>query len=324
MNQQHLDENLIGYLLGALDEDTRAEVEAQILGDLDARCRLEQLQLTLEPLGADKVDMAPPKDLAVRTIARVAEYYSLNLARAPEAVARSTPLASRWRRADFVVAAAVVLLALVVGVPALLRLRGPSMGAALAECKNNMRVLNVGLQTYKDIHHEFPSVVVEKPRDAAGMVVPILADAGAVLEPASLCCPGSIPGVACPMTLEQLRALNPDEFSQQASNLIPSYAYSLGHRDEAGAYFGPMVPEGMQASDFPLLADAPPADGGLGNSNNHGGTGQNVLFADGHVRFVSLRTIGLHNDDIYRNKANQVAAGLDPCDPVLGSSAAKP
>ena len=107
-------------------------------------------------------------------------------------------------------------------------------------------------------------------------------------------------------------------------NLNPSYAYSLGHKDEDGNYYGPTVPEGFQACDFPLLADGPPADGGLGNSNNHGGKGQNVLFADGNVRFVNLRTIGFQNDDIYRNKANQVAAGLDPCDPVLGSSATKP
>src|SRR4051812_19307426 len=98
MNQQHLDENLLGYLVGALDEGTRAKVEAEIHSNPDARCRLEQLQLFLEPLAADKVAAAPPKDLAVRTIARVAEFCSLSLSHAPEAVARSTPLSSRWRR----------------------------------------------------------------------------------------------------------------------------------------------------------------------------------------------------------------------------------
>ncbi len=294
MNQQHLDENLIGYLVGALDEDTRAEVHAQIHSDADVHCRLEQLRLTLEPLAADKVNMAPPKDLAVRTIARIAEYCSLNLPHAPEAVARSTPLGSRWRRADFIVAAAVVLLAVVVGLPALFRLRGPGMGAALAECKNNMRELNVGLQAFKDVHHEFPSVVVEKPRDAAGMVVPILADAGAVLEPASLCCPGSNSGVTCPMTLEQLgHLIRMNSLSKQVV-LFPATPIPSDIATKPAIILAPWYPKVLQSCDFPLLADAPPADGGLGNSNNHGGTGQNVLFADGHVRFVSLRTIGMH------------------------------
>jgi prepilin-type processing-associated H-X9-DG protein len=324
MNQPQLDENLIGYLLGALDEATTAHVEAHLQVDPEARRRLNQLQGMVEPLATDKADNAPPKDLTVRTLARVAEYCSLDLTRAPQVFARFGAQRSRWRRADVAVAAAIVLLALLLGVPTLLHMRSPGMGAALAGCQNNLREFGVGLQMFKDQHHQFPSVVVEKPRDAAGMVVPILASAGVKQDAANLLCPGSGFTDACSMSLEQARALDLDLFSQQAGHLVPSYAYSLGYRDKSGNYFGPMVPVGLQASDFPIMADSPPADGGMGNSDNHAGAGQNVLFADGHVRFVSLRTIGLQGDDIYRNKANQVAAGLDPCDPVLGSSAAKP
>src|SRR5207302_3033194 len=110
MNNEALNENLIGYLLKALDDDTSAKVEAQLQADSDARWRLEQLRLALEPLAADKGQSVPPDDLAVRTIARVAEYCCLHLPSAPAAVCRPALSRSWWRRADIVVAASLLLL----------------------------------------------------------------------------------------------------------------------------------------------------------------------------------------------------------------------
>lgn len=324
MNDNALDENLLGYLLGALDDETTAQVGAQIQADPDSRGRLEQLRQLLEPLGADKGDEAPPAGLAVRTLARVAEYCCLDLPRAPVSASRSAPASSWWRRADVLVAASLLITMLGLGLPVLFRLRDTHTGAAMIECENNLRVFNVALQTFHDQHHKYPSVVVERPRDAAGMVVPILAKAGVLPALASVRCPGSGPGVPCPLTLDEARALSPEEFFRQARYLVPSYAYSLGHRDDEGNYHGPTIPEGQQASDFPLMADGPPADGGSGNSGNHGGAGQYVLFADGHVRFVNIRNVGFQKDDIYLNKAYKVAAGLGPFDTVLGPSGAKP
>ena len=53
-----------------------------------------------------------------------------------------------------------------------------------------------------------------------------------------------------------------------------------------------------EASDStPILADRPPAQG-WGNSPNHGGTGQNVLFVGGNVGFFTTRTVGPENDEI--------------------------
>jgi prepilin-type processing-associated H-X9-DG protein len=321
MNNGHLDDNLIGHVLRALDESTQAEVDLRLRSDPQARHRLEEVRLALEPLAADKDDYPPPPGLAIRTIARIAEYCCLDLPHAPPAASRVSPR-SWWRRADFLVAASLLIVAVGLGLPALLQLRNSTSGAAMAECQNNLRVFSVALQTYRDVHRQFPSVVVERPRDAAGMVAPLLVSAGVLSNPASVRCPGSNMPTA-PMTLDQARALPPEEFFRQAGRIIPSYAYSLGHRDEDGNYLGPVLPEGLQASAFALMSDCPPLNG-LGNSTNHGGRGQWVLFADGHVRFVNLRTVGIARDDIYLNKANRVAAGLDPLDTVLGSSDAKP
>jgi prepilin-type processing-associated H-X9-DG protein len=322
MNHEQYDEELIGYLLGALDEDAKAQVDAHVRANPGARRRLESLRLALIPLSADKEVSPPPHGLAARTIARVAEHCCL--ATPPRPVIRAEPPRSWWRRADLVVAASLLLMALGIGLPALLRLHESSGWPARVECKNNLRIFSEALHAYHNQHGRYPSVVEERPRDAAGMVAPILVSAGVLREPASVRCPGNGPGFPCPLTLEQLHALSLDEFTRQSGNLIPSYAYSLGHRDDDGNFFGPVVPEGQQEADFPLLADAPPMAGGPGNSVNHGGAGQNVLFADGHVTFMTVRNIGFNKDDIYTNNANKVAAGLDPFDIVLGSSASKP
>ena len=62
----------------------------------------------------------------------------------------------------------------------------------------------------------------------------------------------------------------------------------------------------------------------LGNSLNHGGTGQNVLYFGGNVTFATHRHVGVDGDDIYLNKRNRVAAGVNRWDTVLGASAAHP
>src|SRR5205807_8379732 len=106
------DEDLLGHVLKALDPQTEAQVHVQLETDEDARWRLVQLRQALAPLAADKEAIAPPADLAVRTLARVAEFCCLDLAHAPSAVARSTPVRSWWRRADLVVAASLLFMAL--------------------------------------------------------------------------------------------------------------------------------------------------------------------------------------------------------------------
>jgi prepilin-type processing-associated H-X9-DG protein len=322
MDHEQYDEDLIGYLLGAMDDDAKAQLDAHLQANPDTRRHLDALRQALLPLSADKEASLPPPGLAARTIARIAEHCCQ--ASLPRPIIRAEPPRSWWRRADLVVAASLLLMALGIGLPALLRLHEGSRGPAIVECQNNLRVFSEALHVYHDRHGRYPSVVEERPRDAAGMVAPILVSAGVLREPASVRCPGNGPGFPCPMTLEQLHSLSVDEFTRQSGNLIPSYAYSLGHRDEEGNYFGPVAADGQQDTDFPLLADAPPMAGGPGNSDNHGGAGQNVLFADGHVSFMTLRNIGFNKDDIYTNKANKVAAGLDPLDIVLGPSAAKP
>jgi hypothetical protein len=317
MNTEHaLDDNLIGYLLDGLDEETRAEVEAQLQSSPEARRRLNQLRLALEPLAADKDEVAPPAGLAVRTIARVAEYCCRELPHAPMPPPAAAVTRSWWRRADVLIAASLLLTALGIGIPAVLHVRGTH---AITQCQNNLRQYHTALQAYHDRHGKFPDIAAHQPHDAAGLVVPILVSAGVWPENISVRCPGNGPATQCPMTLDQVTALSPQEFLHKAADLAPCYAYSLGYLDDAGAYHGLTRAD----SHVALMADCPPPGAGPGNSRNHGGTGQNILFSDGSVRFQTVRTIG-SGDDIYLNRANKVAAGLDSLDTVLGHSGASP
>src|SRR5947209_19083538 len=55
-----MDENLIGYLLNALDPGTRLETEKYLLRNPDARDNLDRLRSALEPLEADRDTIDPP------------------------------------------------------------------------------------------------------------------------------------------------------------------------------------------------------------------------------------------------------------------------
>src|SRR5438128_5281975 len=78
-----MDENLIGYLLNALDSDTRQETEKYLLKNREARERLNRMTEALAPLEADRDAIDPPPGLWARTLARVAEFQCRQLPSAP-------------------------------------------------------------------------------------------------------------------------------------------------------------------------------------------------------------------------------------------------
>jgi prepilin-type processing-associated H-X9-DG protein len=237
-------------------------------------------------------------------------------------VGGSTPL---WRRADFLVAATLVLTALGLVLTWAVRLNRPDGDAAVVDCKDNLRKFHTALVAYSQNHHRhFPNVATaaKAPRNVAGLVVPILQDAGTLPPDISVRCPANGPAKPLALTLHDLTAMPPDRFNQHVHSLASCYAYTLGYRNQQGiAGLNADMPSG---SVVPLMADCPSKNPVAGNSPNHGGKGQNVLYVDGHVKFCTGRNVGVEGDDIFVNKAKKVAAGLDPADSVLGSSGATP
>jgi hypothetical protein len=208
-----------------------------------------------------------------------------------------------------------------IGLPMLARLRGSASAAALAECKNNLRLFHVALKSYEDQHQRLPAVT-DAPGNVAGMIVPMLQDAGVLSPEFSVRCSGQGAFQPCNFTWDEIKAMSPEERAHHAANFLPSYAFTLGYRDQAGVWHAITRSDEVGENAILIFADNPPPTIISGNSLNHRGSGQNVLFLSGNVKFLTLRNLA--DDDIYLNRANVVAAGLEEHDIVLGASGARP
>lgn len=322
-----MDENLVGYLLDALDPADRRKVDQYLQKSPEAQRRLDVLRRALAPLAADRDVGEPPAGLAVRTLARVAEYRCRELPPAPRVVSRPAVPVRWWRRADVLAAAGIFLCAVLLVPPGLHKARFQRDRIA---CQNNLRVLGQALLRYADGHDEaFPDLthpsadprrqpLAEGRPYPAGVFVPALLDAG-VLDPedVSVRCPGNGGRMRCERTLAEIDAMSDDQLDGCAPRLVPCYAYNLGYHDGQ-----PIVGLRRDGDVLPLAGDAPPFPCTAGNSRNHGGAGQNVLFTDGHVGWLVGRVFG--GDDFFVNEANQPKAGIHRGDNVLGASGTRP
>jgi hypothetical protein len=331
-----MEENLVGYLLGALDAESEREVEAHLRGQPESNKKLELLLQALQPLAADREAPMPPPGLRIRTLARVAEYRCRDLPRAPIAppIRSRAPVRSWWRRSDVLVAASLLLLVLPLLPPTVTRLR---FQRNVLECQDNLGHFYTALMAYSDRHGgALPKVEAEPPRHVAGIFVPILYDDNLLHGDVSVDCPANgrrPPPTISLQDLDREYRTAREQFMDCARQLAGCYAYTLGYRDGerlCGIYFEPGQPKN---SYLPIMADRPPFEQDNPrswsslppvNSRNHGGVGQNVLYLNGRVQFCTHRTVGVDGDDIYLNKEKKPEAGTDRWDSVLGASSFHP
>jgi prepilin-type processing-associated H-X9-DG protein len=320
-----MDENLVGYLLGSLDPETHREVEAYLAASPEAQAKLGLLRQALAPLAADKDAVEPPPDLALRAIITVAEHVVASgrgVANAPgeSPVAdflrslRRKPVVPppvfpwhgneaepvQYGRRNLIATVGLTVALLLVGVTAVVAMR---QTREVLACQNNMRVWNLGLNTYCDQHeNRLPQV---PPGEEARSAWRMLQDAGAIPPEAATVCPGT----------GRSRTGDPEI----------DYAYTLGYRDAAGTLHG--FTRGGENDQLPIFADAPERKGGEAFPLNHR-KGQNVLFAGGHVRFCTNPFVGPEvggrGDDIYFNTAREPHAGTERWDVVLGKANDQP
>lgn len=321
---------LVGYLLGALEPEENREVERYVAEQPEANRRLELLRRSLQPLEADRGRIDPPPDLWTRTMA----FVEREAPPAPRSIIpfpRSTvPPRAWWRRSNVIVAASLFLFVALLIPPGISYVR---YRHNITACQDNMRVFYTALKNFADRNHpqgEIPNVAMlaNSPRNVAGLVVPVLYQDGLLRNDFSAHCPSNGVKNLEASSLPNLMALNKEDFDKQSRELLGCYAYSLGYRDENGNHRNYRCDPSETNSEFiPILADRPPlhiSSGDLGNSPNHLGKGQNVLYSDGHGSFRTTRGVGVNGDDIYLNEDNVVGAGKHRWDAVLGESTSRP
>jgi len=339
-------EELLGYLLGALEDQEQEAVQKQLKQDATLRQQLTDIQAALRPLEAGKLSFIPPAGLAGRTCQWIAAQSADAASLRSETAApppKSQPISRRrpqlapallgdtrpavetsgnWSWIDLAVAASILAAAFLLLFPAIENSR---FQAQVVACQDNLRQLGVALVQYSQANRDyFPYVPTKGRSAAAGIYAPILIDAGYLMEPRTVVCPGSWvadeTGFAVP-TLEQLQSAEPGEqLSQLRETMGGSYGYSLGYVVN-GLH---QATRNLGRSTFALLADAPDYGQDQFQSLNHGGRGQNVLFEDGRVVFLPTPKPNQQADDLFLNDTGFVAAGTHENDSVIGGSSTPP
>ncbi|MEN6450707.1 MAG: hypothetical protein ABFC96_09465 [Thermoguttaceae bacterium] len=300
MNQQ-----LIGHLLGALDDDEQQWLEARLEHDEERRRALVAWRRRLAPLDALRPDFEPPAGLAERTCRLVAAF-GPPPARTPSPVMAMSPApvssgyVPQFGWADVTAIGAVLMLALFLLLPAI---NGSRFYARVASCQDGMRQFGLALADHGSRQRAIlPRLAAHGQLTEAGMLAAVQLreqfgpNAGAGLcadcwlasqggEPnASFFRPSR--GVAFPgparLTPADVTA-SPRPLSRPTDDLVGDWAGTWRDGTQRGIGHEPPIAEA-------LLADAPSAMLPDQSVEYHGGLGRNLFYADGHVAFVSNKT----------------------------------
>jgi hypothetical protein len=357
-------ENLLGYLIGALEADEVAAIEAALARETSAPndtrapdsaappgaagrapavapggCReadasnghrtvgetLAILGRALDPLRADETDWECPAGLATRTMARVRREAS---ERIPRKRAFSPPPRPAPRRqgawVDRLLVAATAVAACVLVVPLL---REAIEDSRTRRTERNLGVVAEALHGYADTHRVFPTPPDEGPLSRAGLYAPTLvAERRLVSHDGSLLVPGSRLSRSGfrVPTLEELEAAIGTD---DFDRLVRNMGGDFGYtlgHRDAEGHLEPI--RDRRRAHHPIMADAPDASGH--SSFNHPGGLHHVLFEDGHIERLFHDDIRGEddpgNDHLYRNHRGTVAAGIDEEDAVVGASQSVP
>ena len=302
-------ENLIGYLLNAVDPDERATIEEQLKQDASLRREMELLRAGLQPLSCDADHHAPPAGLAQRCCQFVFSRTevmpsALSPVATPEYSSRR-----RWSWLDVSVAGAIAAAVGFLLVPAIYQ---SHLYSQQIQCQDNLQHVGAALANYSERHDGYyPASTPQQPLSATTLVRQGYVPDSAVVCPSNSQADDESSPIALP---EKLQSLQWEQLDKMLSHWN-SYGYTLGFRDGKKV----LMQRNLHRNNFALASDLPgkgPADRPA-NSPNHGGNGQNVLFEDGHVKYLNTSKTEGVGDDIFRNAEGEVAPGVDKNDAVI-------
>lgn len=312
-------EQLLGYLLGALERAEQEQVELELASNPRLREELAELHAALEKVGMNDPPepVEPPAGLVQRTCDFVACQDADRVSLPPERCVAATT--RPYTLADVLVAASVLVMLCALLFPSLARSR---FLARLTTCQNNLR--QVGLAMWQDSElrpdRTYSRVPWENDRAVAGMMAPLLVERQLIVNPDVFVCPTSelsalVPGFQVP-TIHQVTLAPGQDVKRLQKTVGGSLGYPMGY-----VHDGKVVSRrNAYRENYCLVGEAPIADRSGIYQASHDGLGGNFFFEDGHIRWIEGTGYCLLLDDPYRNRHGQAAAGLDRDDAVLGAS----
>jgi hypothetical protein len=294
-------QQLLGHLLGALDDAEQERVEARLESDPQWRRGLADWRRRLRAIEAMRPDFEPPPGLTERTCRRVAD-----CAPAPADVLSPrrgiSPLVApphrRPRLSWSDVAVAVILVLTTTGV-LLPAIHGSRFHARVASCQDSLRQFGEALTQYGQHRGQAVSRLADGGRlTPAGLAAVERLSEGFLADPRQPVCPnlwlvvqGWLPDLPRP-EIEVCGEGSP------CCDAVILAAVAVGEppggapwdaRDwpgtrRDGTTSGPRFPP--RPADLPFVADAPSADRPGQVLHSHGGAGRNVLYRDLHFAFV--------------------------------------
>lgn len=299
------DGQLLDLHLGLLTPEAEAELRRRV--DLDPRLARESATLA-DVFAALRLERQSPKvsatpGLAARCCAAVATATGVRIVRrsADEGL---IPLIRMQSLRDVIAVAAMIVLAIGVGVPGLLHMRERSQRTL---CSGNLAALGQGLQAYATTFGDsVPTVGWNaasswRPTQQPNVqlvpnrkhLVPLLTGRFVPLTRLFICPSTSDVPASLEQTLRTGDFLEPRNISYASQNMAGS---------QPRMHDSPDLP--FVADDNPLFQNGLPSllalsDPGTRNSPSHGGSGQNVLSLGGVVRWASHPNVGINGDNIW-------------------------
>ena len=336
-------EDLLGYVLGALNADEHRQVQNRIDSDPELKEKVLELRASIAPLEHLGSDTGSRPGVARRTIEAMAVVQNAETnqpsdmvsraitAGAPDAdteypaarISEPDSRASRirggsWSLPDVLVTVAVCAVLAALIFPAMAYSRNQ---AKLQMCQNNLATLGQAFISYSDMHDgRFPEIPKSGNLSTTGGFAPLLKEAKLISDN-DLVCAGVDRGGAVftiPMPDQIRNCSDTRQLDVYRRQMAGDYGYSLGYMQNSQHVW----PRNLGRTHRIILADSPSSNLEGRRSANHGGKGQNCLFEDGHWSFVTGHASG--EDAIYENEYGIVAPGVDANDNVIGASHLSP